>query len=455
MDRIEWAERSYRQIVPAPDAGWAEVPVRRLEVWLRDAVAPLVAEYVRRTRFQDLAAWPLRALRPGSGSPARAALEAVDESLVGCAKTVQTALRSTRVRRALEHGVLPEPVVTSQTSLVGGDGTHPLLRQTERIHPLPVMEAQVEGVARRFWADLVNPEDYWRPSPRWLLAEGLQTVSSGELVASLNPELHRVGDFITRCLERRVTLLVEELRGAGHAILAASRPLGPRAPKATALIPSTLAQLEARVRALYASCWPEPEGAYRDSCVTLVQAYVAYHPDPHVEWLGDASAESALGGHVFRHNVSHARKLEVTDRVAAALADLRRMYAEEPPGQSALDEAVASGGLVVAEALPQAFWSGKPLTVAWHRHPMPWKLLLLLARKARFHTHVVELDVYEDDVSESAMATLLGRLKKLLPPELRKAIVPGPEPRSYRLDLPPRLVHLVDVSDPHSRRQFP
>lgn len=452
MDRIEWAERGYQQIVRTPVAAWDEVPVRNLEVWLRDAVAPLVAEYIRRPRFQEFAAWPLRALRPGSGTPARSAVEAVDQSLVQCARTIRKALQSARLQRALKTFLPPKPVAASETVLIDGGGSKIISRKTNDYSPLPAMEAQIESIAQRFWTDLVNPGDYWQPSTRWLLREGVQTLSSGELVASLNPELHRAGDFMTRCLDRRVSLLAEELKAARHAILTATRSLGPSAPKASLLVSSDLAQVQVRIRELYAACWPEPEGAYRDSCITLVQAYVAYHPNPDVEWLGDAAAESSVGGHVFRQSVSHARKLEVTERVAAALADLRRIYAEEPPGQSALEEAVARGGLVIAESSRQVFWSGKKLNIAWSRGSKPWKLLLMLARKAAFEGFVVEEDIYDDVVSGSAMATLFGRLKKLLPPELKKAILPGPEPRSYRLALPSQPVQVVKDTNPHSPR---
>jgi len=448
MDRIEWAERRYRQIVRAPDAEWLEVPVRNLEVWLKDTVAPLVGEYVRRPRFQELAAWPLRTLSPGSGTAARAAVEAVDESLVQCAGAIRKAFQSTRLQSALKQIISPKPMVTSQTTSIDG-GAKSISRKTDQYDGLREMQAQIESIARRFWADLINPGDYWQPGTRWLLRKGIQTLSSGELVASLNPEIHRVGDFMTRCLDRRVGLLVEELKSAGHAILTATRSLGTRAPKVSMPIRSTLADVEARVSKLYAACWPEPEGVYRDSCITLVQAYVAYHPNPEIEWLGDAAAESSLGGQVFRHSVSHARKLEVTERVAAALADLRHIYAEDPPGQSALEEAIAKGGLVIAESLRELFWDRKKLNVAWSKRQ--WIFLCQLARKARLKADVLDKDVYDQVVSESTMATLCGRLKKHLPRELKKAIVPGSEPRSYRLDLSSHLVHFVKRSDTHSR----
>ncbi len=71
MDRIELAERRYQQIVPEPVQNWVDMPVRKLGIWLKDDVAPLVGEYSARPRFRDAACWSLHEFRAGADTPTR------------------------------------------------------------------------------------------------------------------------------------------------------------------------------------------------------------------------------------------------------------------------------------------------------------------------------------------------------------------------------------------------
>lgn len=92
MDRIELTQRRYQQIVPAPDPNRNRLPVRALEAWLRNDVAPIVAEFVARAKFRDLATWPIRVFRPDSDHEARRSVDATVAALVRQAGLLRLAL---------------------------------------------------------------------------------------------------------------------------------------------------------------------------------------------------------------------------------------------------------------------------------------------------------------------------------------------------------------------------
>lgn len=434
MDRIELAERRYQQIVPEPVRDWHGMPVRELGVWLRDDVAPLVAEYVVRPKFRDLAGWSIRAFRPAADTPARRQVDATAEALVRHARLLRGALRSRRVAAAV--AAAPPLRLIDEEVMVTGSGVPRINRTPHEVARLPGLSGQVEAIAEPFWSDLVDPADYLRPRGGWLLREQPgEHVTAGEFVVALNPELHAIGDFVTRCLFRRVEVLVAILEDVGRTILSCSRSLGRGAPKCLSQLAPDMGLLRDTVRQLYTACLPDAEAAVRDACVILTQVYAAFHPAPDVGWLGLDDEVVATGQGTLRHRFASVRSRELPERVAAALGDLRRLYANELPGQAALDEAVGRGGLVLITSPCTAYWKAKRLDVDWKQFDRPWKLLIELARKGRRGAAVEERHLFATAASHSAMATLYGRLKRLLPADLWKHIVPGTAPRSYLLNL--------------------
>lgn len=451
MDRIELAERRYREIVPEPGRVRSPMTRRELEVWLRDDVASLVAEFAVRARFREAACWPLVALRPGAATPPRRQVEAVSAALRRHAslllevlppRPTSATLRKTRRPRRAAKMVEEEVVVV-------GAGLDPRLRPTtHKEEPLAHTAAQVERIARPFWTDLVCTQDYMLPAGGWLPVEprdrGDGPVADGEFVVSLNPELHPVGDFVTRCLFRRVEILAETLGRADRAVLSLGTSLGRADRRRRAEIEEDAAQMRGVIGQLYATCQPDGEFAIRDSCVTLTQVYSAFHRAPDVAWLGLDDGAVEWGRVPLRYRLTRSRSSEPTDRVAAALGDLRRLYANEPPGRSALEEAVASGSLVLTTDPPRASWRGRELKVKWGRNRQCWKLLLKLAEKGWLGASVGVWDMYKrSGASKTAMSTLVNRLKPRLPADLRKLIVPGTERQTYRLTLDPHRITVI------------
>lgn len=69
--------------------------------------------------------------------------------------------------------------------------------------------------------------------------------------------------------------------------------------------------------------------------------------------------------------------------------------------------------------------------------------------RAQVGAELGEADLYSTPVSPSTMANVARRLKDLLPVTLRREIVSGIRPRSYRLRLPSDRIHVMSPSAPH------
>ena len=105
-----------------------------------------------------------------------------------------------------------------------------------------------------------------------------------------------------------------------------------------------------------------------------------------------------------------------------------------------MDEAVSSGGLVIVEERQQAYWEGRPIG---DLTSTSWRFLKALAQKARFQAAVDAHDVFADAVTDSAMSTAWGRLKKTLPTSLSRLVEPGRAKGAYRLKLDAHRIHFI------------
>ncbi|MDP6718295.1 MAG: hypothetical protein QGF59_06565, partial [Pirellulaceae bacterium] len=183
------------------------------------------------------------------------------------------------------------------------------------------------------------------------------------------------------------------------------------------------------------------ESRLRDACVVSTQIYAAFSPGPDVTWLGlDAAiVDNALPA--LRARVTGLGNDQMFERIAAALGSLRQLYGDEGPDRSAIEEAIAGGGLVIDETRHEAYWETHRL--AEQPTKTAWKLLVALAHKAPFGSDVKVRDVWGDEaVTNSAMSSVWARLKKLLPPTLWPLVRPGDAPRTYRLNLNADRIHI-------------
>jgi hypothetical protein len=274
--------------------------------------------------------------------------------------------------------------------------------------------------------------DYFGPYRAFRFQDGRE-LRWGNFIPSLNRSLHPVGDFVARCMWERIDTLMKILADFRSNLLrAAARSKG----KLRAGEQSAWEELASKSTALRDSCTSGATAQVRDSCVILTQVYAAFDPSPQVDWLGLPSWVVERRRNL-RGACSSWSGPELFDRVALSLNDLGGLY-QGQPGQSAIDEAIAKGGLVIETETFKAFWRAKPITpkLEWRSQPRNWKILCKLAERARAAKAIYWGDVYDEAVGASTLSTAVGRLRENLPPDLEGQIGPGPKPATYQLNLP-------------------
>ncbi len=442
MNRLEFAARRFRQIVPAPVSEWVEVPVRDLRVWMTDEVCPVVEDYAHRPAFRSMAAWPLRTLVKGTRTAERELVEAVDTRLVESARSVLALARKQRVRKRIARQNPPQRMTTFEEVHISARRVRTTAREETVVDVLAAESAQVEAIAGRFWTDLVCAEDYFEPRGGWML-RSTGHAQAGEFVATLNPELHVVGDFVSRCLLRRVGVLRDLLARFSRKCRAAAAQVAGSYSGLIGREQEVWAALVESADALDRACFAGAAAPVRDSCVILTQTYAAFGRSPDLGWLGLDPAIIRAGAATVGHGLTHLRSPEMAERIAVALGDLRSLYDGGSPGQEAVEEAIAAGGLVLVEASRECHWEGRRVPVDWRRNRKLWALLRELASKAQRGAAVREHDLYPDSGTRSLMSTLVGRFRRKLPPSLRRLILPVRGERAYRLDLEGGRIHLL------------
>ena len=214
MQRLEFLMRRFRQLVPQPLRRLDQVQARSVRCWLVDDVGPVLEDFVQRPRFRVQATWPLQTLGVGARTAERALVDQVDAALVDAGRILRQWARRPHLRQQLQ-AVAVEQVVTEETVQFGAGRAKVTSRTEAAVNRLPALLSQLDHISGRFWQDLVCREDYFAPTGGWMGCQRTP-VQSGEWVVALNPELHPGGDFISRCLCRRVEVLTEILGDFGR-----------------------------------------------------------------------------------------------------------------------------------------------------------------------------------------------------------------------------------------------
>lgn len=442
MDRIELANKRYRQILPDPSTVLTRAKVHELVTWLQDSVVPVAAEFIARPSFRERAVWPIWAYRRGHDSGVRERVDQMSDTVVRQAQRLRSAFDS---RGVADAGRGPGPVnqeVIESVGIVSGT-PHTIRRSVGEPDQFAPLVKLLETIALPFWQDLVNPEDYFGPVGPWFMRRGVDPPDIG-LLPSVNTEQHAIGDFVSRALLRRVDILASTLRKIGSIVTDSVRAkeLNPAGQVLVSLKNDSIG-LKHLYTDLRLACWPDREGTIRDSCTVLAQIYIAFHPFPDISWIGLPEYIVEDGRRRIGLAATNQHSTELFDRVAVALGDLHRLHDIDRPIQSTFEEAIVRGGLVLSPTV--VHWEGQMIEAEWTRLRRPWELLVELARCGRIGRDVLERDLFAGETpSDSAMANLMARLKSVLPVTLKKLIIPGSEPRSYRLQLEPSKITLTD-----------
>ena len=183
----------------------------------------------------------------------------------------------------------------------------------------------------------------------------------------------------------------------------------------------------------------------RESCMVLAEAYLDFvKPSPDTAWLDLPDWIINRNRGLIRHQLDGGAGYGTCERIAEAVADVQRLYRGAPPDESAKEEAIAAGHLVIVEASREAYWEGERIDADWNQLRAPWDLLQQLARRGRVGQAVCHDDLFDGEslANRSTMANRWRRLKRLLRPSLSRHVRPGPQPMSYLLVLDRHQIHL-------------
>lgn len=462
MPRVELARRRYREIRPehVPTEGESiqqllQTQKEKLLTWLDDDVCTAVEDYWHRPTFREQAAWSLRTLTAGAATEGRRVVETVDRALVEYAKSLlQLATNQGAAERSQE---LDPPIRSRIERVVKLPADRDLMNFDQRCGLDHVtLRTLVAEIAARFWRDLVSCDDFMWPTANWIQdscdevmqqttpsTQELRRIQYLDFFPSFVPKLHMVGDFVGRCMVRRIQVLTENLRSFHQRCTNAVKDLVESECPALLEIDEARTKLKEHTDRLI-SFFRGEASRIRDSCVILSQVFITFRDDADWRWLGLSDLHIAKGRCAIRGQLELLRTGELFDRVHAALSDLHELYKNCSPAQSAIEEAIASEGLVLIAAKQQLFWKKELVKVDWKRNTAKWNFIWHLAKKAQLGSHVIDLDVSGEAQSSSTLATLFSRCYGSLPDSLMDLIEPGPERGSYRLNLQRNEIHFFE-----------
>jgi hypothetical protein len=311
------------------------------------------------------------------------------------------------------------------------------------------MQAQVQRVTEHRYGDLVCREDYFRPVGGILPAKELaeirehtkSPITEGELVVSLTPELHLVGDFVTRSMFRRITTWMDCLTEYRRLVYQAVRAVRRHTESLLNAEQEAWESLVAADAALRKACLTGRSAQVRDSCIILTQTYAAFHPAPELDWLGLPRPLIARATSLLRYAIESQRSLEAIDQISAAVHALRALRETEG---SLVEAAIQTGGLVLVRQPPAAYWEKTEIEAEWDTNSKPFMLLWTLAEKAMSGRLVQDTDIWDEPGAKNRLAMVKGRLQGLLKkkPSLSMLISSVPK-EGIRLTLDRRQIHLL------------
>lgn len=413
MEKLDLAIRQYERLLLAIDRARDGLP-KPAQVWLETDVLSALRELSGLPSFQVQARWALDSLIPGAETAERAAIDRLSAALQEFACELLAGTRSLRGPRPPKDS----GKVTPADALNEAD--------------VQVLLAQVEKIAEGTIEDLVNPQDYFEPEPEFVELPDGTRVQRGESIVSLNPELLPIGNYVVLRMQQRLRIRIDCMQQLRRRLERDERATRSELPEAINAkwrkVSRESEELEVLLRG------PEPI-SIRDASVVAVQVLYAYDDDFDVCWLGLSEHSVRRSKPSLRHRISGLRGREITDRIATALEQLRGYYARLPPTNGERERAIAAGGLVIDQSTGEVFW--RRTSIGINLNQKPGKLLFELARNAKLRRPATVGDVYGDTaVSDSAIGTLVHRLRNLLPAELREMIKDAGR-AAYQLDLDP------------------
>jgi len=449
MDLIELAERQYARMCPKPGGDWVSAPIREVLVWLKDYVCPVVEDYVNDASFRTLARWPLDVLAETELSGIAGLVGKVDRRLVDAAKALLAVADNEAIRKKIREQNPPKKKVVEEESIISAEGSVQLNAIVAEVDDLRLKLAQVQQIAEHRYAALACPDDYFRPvgsvrRPEDLAEFRKQTgrqITEGELIVNYTPELHLLGDFITRSMFRRIEVWMDVLKDYRTIVYDAVRKV--RAKVSVEAESRAWENLVAAEAVLRQACLTGESTRLRDACIILTQVYATFHPKPDLEWLGLSGPVIQNGTHTIRFVIECRRGAEALDQIAGALHSLRSLQTMQG---GRLEAVIQTGGLVMVRQPPAVYWEKKEIAASWDTNTKPFSLLWLLAERAKQGQRFVkDKDFWDMPGCKSRLSTTKGRLERLLGESTLLGKLETVSSKGIRLKLEGRQIHLLQT----------
>jgi hypothetical protein len=456
MDLLRLAQHRFEQLAPRLVPQMTVETSVAVEQWLRDHVGAVVEPLARSRRFRRLARWSPDSLSPGTDSPQRRLVEAVDRTLVEAARQAATATR--------DLGLLRVDEVPARSAPTAAEVLDPPGPSTSARPDAPPV---IEWLAGRPWFDLACPEEFFTGDRGLHLTTG-RTDCSTEFWREADPRAP-LGDYVCRAMFARIAYFTRKIDETWRDCFAQAQQHGEAAHALAARLFSAKVRLDQAIDELRQACHAGTEARLRDACTTLVQVYVAYSPAPHLDWLGcpwdpvtayaaiirtvvrpPGEVISVLPGGQDRFRVVGRQRAnlcrpDVVQGIAAALAVVAEIYRRPVEADELIDWLRQEKRLVLVNRRPRSiYWDGEPIGPDWDRSSALWDLLWKLARRARRRQPVLREELTKPDQDSTRVKVRRSRLSKHIPPAL-DVLIEAVRPGGYRLILDPEEIALLSL----------
>ena len=410
MSQLESASRCYDALVPrsqlAKYAGREYLPpilASPIRDWLITSVLPAISPLIANGGFRLHARWPLSFCEEeGEDSEERRLVREVDTALVACA----TALMAFRRKRSIINRI----ELTSH-----------------QLKDLEMLRSRCDAMPGRPWEDLASPLDYFEPwadrvrfresfreSPIELRntpltqtgacvigpditvphRESSTTVPApnlGHWLPAFKAELHDVGAVLLQSMLYRIELHRKDLRGLRN-LYRRHHTEFPQFRDDYVAEADAWRSLDEAVVALRGRALTSEFAQAADAACVAVQLKNALEGSNELGWLElpdqvfEGAAVSLSG------IISNRLKAETAERIAGAVGVLARHFSED---RVSLHQAIATGGLVILDSSRRLWWHRREITPEAPTRDTAWRLLRLLAKRAKRRQPTTKHDLYE------------------------------------------------------------
>jgi len=426
MKQLDFAIRQYQETSPVR-SGFDEDSISRLAVWYEEDIAPVLEEYSRRPRFRRYASWPITELRADAKTELRGLIEQVDRTLVDCAQAILEIIASEGILSDLQNEFPPIEQITSGTFSIDGE-SETETDETTLWDPIKDHIRLLERYAARSWEDLVNVQDYFGTQPKMGLVDNKIAIFWADSIVSMNPRLLPIGNFIVRNMWERIRPSRKLFSESKDFLMTIGQKLGK---PLWAKVEDAHRQYETDYNAIQYALENFENKHLTDACIALTQLYVAMNGNADVRWLGLDPLTVERGASEINARMRSLRGPEIHDRIAAHLTSLQDLYVLEGSSEAEIERLIASRSLVVNCDERLVYWKAESVGVSKKQ----LEFLRLVAERVTTKRTVIGNDLDSaESTSDSALSSLVDRLRKKIPPELAAAIKHNGE--GYYLDIP-------------------